>query len=107
MRSRLRKLHLDDQAFTWKADVQPAPGRRRVRVRVWAAEAGKNGRALQADLTVRPGAERDPYAFPEADEVRVLIRYALANGWVPATRGGTHLLSAASAVGLPDFVLVT
>jgi hypothetical protein len=104
MRSRLRKLHVDGAAFTWKADILAGP--RRIRVRAWGAEAGKNGQALQADLAVRPGADRDAYAFPEADEVRVLIRHALANGWVPATRGGTYLLTSVSQVTLPDFTLV-
>jgi hypothetical protein len=62
MKSRLRRLQVDGQAFTWKAGIVPGP--RRIRVR------------------------------------------ALANGWVPATRGGTYLLTPVSQVTLPDFTLV-
>lgn len=106
-RSRLRTLHLDGREFTWKADVRAAEGprRRAVRVRAWGAGAGKNGRALQADLVARPGLEPDAYPFPEAEDVRALIRCALDGGWEPATRGGTFLLGSASEVALPKFLI--
>lgn len=94
MRSRLRTLHVDEQRFTWKAEIQR--GDRRIRVRVWGA--GKTGRALQADLLSR---DPETYAYPTADDVRALIRYALANGWQPGSIGGTFPIPASAAVHLP------
>lgn len=112
MRSRLRKLHIDGREFTWKADIGSAPrpggrGLRHIRVRVWGA--GKNGRALQADLVERPGSttRSDPetYPYPVADDVTTMIRYALTAGWTPETLGGTFRLTSAATLALPNFLI--
>jgi hypothetical protein len=106
MKPRLRKLHLDGREFTWKADIRAAQGpdayrHRCVRVRVWGA--GKNGRALQADLIERPGMET--YAFPSAEDVRALASYGLLAGWTPESVGGTFRISAAAEFELPGFAV--
>ncbi|RZU52338.1 hypothetical protein EV385_4196 [Krasilnikovia cinnamomea] len=110
MRSRLRKLHVDGREFTWKAGIRAVRGsdgdrRRCIRVRVWGA--GKAGRALQADLIEHPppasGAEA--YSYPTAEDVRVLVRYGMLAGWMPAAAGGTFRVSSTADLALPGFAI--
>ncbi|GAA2195016.1 hypothetical protein GCM10009848_61130 [Micromonospora lupini] len=110
MRSRLRKLHVDGRTFTWKADIRDAfeaDGRHRcIRVRVWGA--GKNGRALQADLTEWPHPPTpwdERYAYPTAENVRELARYALSVGWTPEAVGGTFRITSGAKVALPGLAV--
>jgi hypothetical protein len=85
MQERLRRLHEEGREYTRRAEIRCGPGPREVRVRVWGA--GKNEQALQADL--HPA---DEWGYPEAAEVRALIRAGLTRGWNPETRGGTFTL---------------
>ncbi|MGW0215147.1 integrase [Micromonospora chokoriensis] len=125
MRSRLRRLHIDGREFTWKADIRSAPGpdgrlHRYIRIRVWGA--GKNGRALQVDVTERPYSlptvasgdqyvETDvhgsveTYPYPTAADVRVLVRYGLSTGWAPGAVGGTFLVMSSAELDLPGFLV--
>lgn len=110
MRSRLRKLHIDGREFTWKADIRDAPGpdgrhHRCIRVRVWGA--GKNGRALQADLTEwpLPASWEEKYPYPTAENVRALATYAMVFGWMPEAVGGTFRITSAAELGLPGFAI--
>ncbi|GAA4578674.1 hypothetical protein GCM10023176_55010 [Micromonospora coerulea] len=125
MRSRLRKLHIDGREFTWKAGIRSASGpdgrlHRCIRVRVWGA--GKNGRALQVDLTERPHpastvalthryvetdvhGSGETYPFPTAADVRVLVRYGLIAGWTPEALGGTFQVTSAAGLELPGFAI--
>ncbi|BCJ57612.1 integrase [Micromonospora endophytica] len=125
MRSRLRKLHIDGREFTWKADIRCVSGpdgrlHRCIRIRVWGA--GKNGRALQVDLTEKPYsaptvASGDQYVetdvhgsgetcpFPTAADVRVLVRYGLITGWTPEALGGTFQVTSAAELELPGFTI--
>ncbi len=115
MRTRLRELHASGRAFAWKASIGCAPGsgdcHRCIRLRVWGA--GKNSRALQADLlsTTWPapqGACASDAAYPTADDVRAVISYGLAHGWDPNARGGTFLLTErehAHALELTSFLV--
>ncbi|MEH1167054.1 integrase [Micromonospora sp. CPCC 205539] len=110
MRSRLRKLHVDGREFTWKADLRDTSGvdgrlYRCIRVRVWGA--GKNGRALQADLTEwpYPAHWEEKYPYPTAENVRELARYAISIGWAPEAVGGTFRITAAADVALPGFAV--
>ena len=115
MRTRLRELHASGRAFAWKASIGCAPGpgdcHRCIRLRVWGA--GKNSRALQADLlsTTWPapqGAWASDAAYPTADDVRAVISYGLAHGWDPDARGGTFLLTErehAHALELTSFLV--
>lgn len=110
MRSRLRKLHIGGHEFTWKADIRDASGpdggiRRCIRIRVWGA--GKNGRALQADLTDRPqpAPGEETYPYPTAENVRALARYAMSVGWTPEAVGGTFRITSAAEVDLPGFAI--
>jgi hypothetical protein len=71
MKSRLRKLHIDGQEYTWKADVRAAPGtdgrrHRCIRIRVWGD--GKTSCALQADVieNFRQGQTEESYPYPVA-----------------------------------------
>ncbi|MEU2615320.1 integrase [Micromonospora sp. NPDC007271] len=124
MRSRLRKLHIDGREFTWKADIRTAPGpdgrlHRCIRIRAWGA--GKNGRALQLDLTERPSAPAiaqgyqyietdvhgsgETYPFPTAEDVGALVRYAQKTGWTPDALGGTFRITSAADLALPEFAI--
>lgn len=121
MRSRLRKLHIDGQEFTWKADMRSASGpdgrlHRCIRLRVWGA--GKTGCALQVDLTERPTfasgyrhvetdvhGSGETYPYPTAADVRVLVRYGLGAGWTPETFGGTFQITPAAELELPGFAI--
>jgi hypothetical protein len=108
MRSRLRRLHIDDREFTWKADIRAVRGpdgrhHRCIRVRVWGA--GRNGRALQADLVERPlpAAGEETYPYPSAENVRALIGYGIRAGWMPDAVGGTFCVTSAAELALPGF----
>lgn len=112
---RLRTLRIGSRAFTWHATIHHVAGsgdcHRCLRVRVWGA--GKNGRALQADLLSgtwpsRWGSCCTDTAFPASGAVKILIRYALGHGWDPELRGGTFLLSEAdhdAEFTLPGYLL--
>ncbi|MCR6481958.1 hypothetical protein M8542_03935 [Amycolatopsis sp. OK19-0408] len=113
MRTRLRKLRAGDRDYTWRATIGSVRGdgvdvHRCVRVRVWGA--GKNGRALEADLLSKATsvgwtpADTDG-SYPAAGDVRRLVDHALALGWDPGLRGGTFRLTEAHGVELPDFLL--
>lgn len=126
MRSRLRKLHIDGREFTWKADIRSAPGpdgrlHRYIRIRVWGA--GKNGRALQVDVTERPYSlptvasgdqyvetdvhgSGETYPYPTAADVRVLVRYGIRAGWAPEALGGTFRVTSPGELELPGFLLI-
>lgn len=113
MRRRLRKLRIGERDFTWRADIRSVAGdgvnvHRCIAVRVWGA--GKNGRALTADLLSRslgggwtPAATDD--AYPTSGDIRVLIEHALALGWDPEIRGGTFPLTEESGIELPGFLI--
>ncbi|MFG2058111.1 integrase [Micromonospora sp. NPDC048930] len=107
MRTRLRRLHVDGRAYTWRAVITAATGpdghyHRIVRVRVWGA--GKNGCALQADLVERyDGPETYPY--PGAEDLRALIRYGLRAGWAAGAVGGAVVLREGSGPVLPRFAV--
>lgn len=114
MRTRLRKLRTGGREFVWKADIRHVLGERDchrcIRVRVWGA--GKNSRALQADLLSKTwgspwGACAADGAYPERGDVRVLIEHALAYGWEPDAVGGTHFLTEQehTTFELPAFLL--
>ncbi|MBA9003504.1 integrase [Thermomonospora cellulosilytica] len=115
MRTRLRRLRVDGREFTWKADIRHVPGsgdcHRGIRVRAWGA--GKNGRALEADLLSASwpapwGACATDGVYPTPADVRRIILYALEHGWDPDLRGGTfHLTEAehAAAFRLPAFLI--
>lgn len=81
----MRRLHADGREYTWRAEIRHVSGVRGVRLRAWGS--GKNGQALQVDLS-----SADEWFYPEADEVRALIHDGLASGWQPAARGGTFTL---------------
>ena len=107
MRERLRKLHVGDAAFTWKAEIRAARGadgrrHRYIRVRVWGA--GKNGCVLQADLLESPGDKT--YAYPSAAIVRRLVAWGLAAGWTPGKLGGTFVVSPADDLVLTGLTVV-
>ncbi|WP_176985068.1 hypothetical protein [Asanoa ishikariensis] len=111
----MRRLHFGGQSFTWRARIRCVQGNgachRCIRVRAWGA--GKTGRALQADLLSAtwppPWGECDgDDAYPTASDVRATIGYALENGWPPAARGGTLVLTEhehGDRFGLPGFLL--
>ncbi|MEV7549389.1 hypothetical protein AB0N89_07180 [Amycolatopsis sp. NPDC089917] len=113
MRKRLRTLRIGERAYTWRATIGQVDGdgvdsRRCVRVRAWGA--GKNGRALEADLLSKamsvgwtPAATDGSY--PEPADVRFLIESALALGWDPGALGGTFRLTEEHGVELPGFLL--
>jgi hypothetical protein len=44
-------------------------------------------------------------AYPVSADVRALVAYALEQGWRPAERGGTYVLSERVDVTLPGFLL--
>ncbi len=99
----------------WRAEIRHVSGEgdchRCIRVRIWGA--GKNGRALQADLLSKSWGT--PWAacatdgsYPAPRDVRALVEYAMENGWEPEIRGGTFMLTEsehASALEVPDFLL--
>lgn len=85
MRVRLRRLHADGRAYTWRAEIRRVSEPREVRVRVWGA--GKNSQALEVDLR-----SADDFMYPEPAAVRTLIHTALTSGWDPSTKGGTFTL---------------
>jgi hypothetical protein len=97
----------------WSARIHHVAGERDchrcVRLRVWGA--GKNSRALQADLlskAVLPWGCATDSAYPTPADVRSVIDYALASGWDPDLVGGTFFLSErehASAFELAGFLL--
>ncbi len=113
MRTRLRTLRVGERDFTWRATIGHVAGdgvdlHRCVRVRVWGA--GKNGRALEADLLSKamsvgwtPAATDGSY--PAAADVRRLVEYALTIGWDPGARGGTCRLTEDHGLELPGFLL--
>ncbi|MFF5225730.1 integrase [Dactylosporangium sp. NPDC000521] len=110
MRSRLRKLHIDDLEYTWTAQIRAAPGpdgrqHRCIRIRVWGA--GRTSCALQADLIVRRqrATAEDEYPYPGAADVRALIEHGLRAGWIPQSRGGTFQVTSAAGLALPAFVV--
>lgn len=84
---------------------------RGIRLRVWGA--GKNGRALQADLLSKTppgpwGACATDAAYPTSGDVRAVVLYGLAHGWEPDAVGGTFLLTEAEHAGdfeLADFLI--
>jgi hypothetical protein len=112
MRERLRRLHVDDRAFTWKADIRAARGadgrrHRYIRVRVWGA--GKNSRVLQADLREVPNPAapgETTYEYPSAAIVRKLVTWGLAAGWAPDEIGGTFTATAAHGPALPGLAVI-
>jgi hypothetical protein len=101
--------------MVWRAEIQHVHGsgdcHRCIRVRAWGA--GKNSRALQADLLSLAwpapwGACATDGAYPTSADVRAVIDYALDHGWQPEVRGGTFVLSErehAARFSLPDFLL--
>ncbi|ONH22199.1 integrase [Pseudofrankia asymbiotica] len=115
MRTRLRRLHVDGQAFTWRAGIHHAPGsgdcHRCIRVRAWVDD--KTRQALQADLLSLTwpapwGACTTDGAYPTLADVRAVILYGLAHGWQPERRGGTFTLTErdhAAHFTLPGFLL--
>lgn len=54
MRDRLRTLHAAGRRYRWVPTIGETTHdgmlKRTIRLRVWGGSAGKNGRALQADL---------------------------------------------------------
>jgi hypothetical protein len=112
MRDRLRRLHVDERTFTWKADIRAARGadgyrHRYIRVRVWGA--GKNGCVLQADMkeALDPAAPGETtYAYPSAAIVRRLVTWGLAAGWTPDKIGGMFPVSPAYGPALPGLVVI-
>lgn len=115
VRTRLRKLHTGGRDFVWKAQICHVTGdsdcHRCIRVRVWGA--GKNSRALQADLLSKSwgspwSACAADGAYPAPQDVRSVIDYALTHGWDPDLVGGTVVLSEsehASRFELAGFLL--
>jgi hypothetical protein len=110
MKSRLRKLHIDDREYVWKADVRAAAGpdghrHRCIRIRVWGGD--KTSCVLQADVTERsrPTQTEESYPYPTASDVHTLIDHGLRTGWAPATRGGTFQITSGADVALPGLVL--
>ncbi len=113
VKERLRKLYVDGREFVWRGRIHHVAGERDrhrcVRVRVWGA--GKNSRALQADLlskAVLPWGCATDSSYPCPKDVRTVIDYALTHGWEPGLTGGTFFLSEsehASAFELADFLL--
>ncbi|SCF27707.1 hypothetical protein [Micromonospora chokoriensis] len=80
---------------------------------------GKNGRALQVDVTERPTVasggqyvetdvhgSRETYPSPTAEDVRVLVRYGLRAGWAPEALGGTFPVTPPAEPDLPGFVII-
>ncbi|WP_433378376.1 integrase [Actinoplanes sp. CA-142083] len=108
MRIRLRRLHIGERAFVWRAEIGHVEGssdcHRRIRVRVWGG--GRNGQALQADLlstawgTPWTACATDG-SYPTSGDVRALIDFGLAHGWEPDRRGGTFVLPEESGFALP------
>jgi hypothetical protein len=80
-------------------------------LRVWGT--GKNGRALQVDLLSKTppgpwGACATDDAYPTSGDVRAVIEYGLAHGWVADAIGGTFLLTErehAAAFELTGFLI--
>jgi hypothetical protein len=112
MRNRLRKLHFEGREFTWAAEIRAATGadgrrRRSIRVRIWGA--GKNGCALQADMTEFPvptTPDETTYAYPSAAIVCRLVASGLAGGWAPEKVGGVFRLGSATGPVLPGLALI-
>jgi hypothetical protein len=86
--------------FVWKADIVHVSGERDchrcIRLRVWGG--GKNSRALQVDLLSKSwgsawGACTVDGAYPQPQDVRAVIDYALSHGWDPRHIGGTFVLT--------------
>ncbi|WIY00178.1 hypothetical protein QRX60_39970 [Amycolatopsis mongoliensis] len=113
MRTRLRHLRADDRDYTWRATIGSVRGdgaelHRCVRVRVWGA--GKNGRALEADLLSKAtSAGWTPAAtdgsYPASGDVRRLVEHARALGWDPGACGGTFRLTEETGPELPGFLI--
>ncbi|WP_432109500.1 hypothetical protein [Streptomyces sp. AA1529] len=100
MSSRLRRLVVDGREFTWSGRILQVAGERDchrcVRLRSWGA--GRNSRALQADLLSRavlPWGCATDSEYPHPADVRKVIEYALSRGWDPVPAGGTFFLSEA------------
>jgi hypothetical protein len=113
VRTRLRHLRDGDRDYTWRATIGSVRGdgvdvHRCIRVRVWGA--GKNGRALEADLLSKaksvgwtPAATDGSY--PASGDIRRLVEHALAAGWDPDARGGTFRLAEETGLELPGFLI--
>jgi hypothetical protein len=106
-------LRVGERDFTWRANIGQVPGdgtdlHRCINVRIWGA--GKNSRALEADLLSKDmGSGWTPAAtdgsYPSAADIQRLIEHALTRGWEPDTRGGTFLLNESHEVELPGFLI--
>ena len=105
-------MWIDGRSFVWRAEIRCVPGsadcHRCVRVRVWGA--GKNGRALQADLLSMAwpapwGACATDGAYPTVSDLRAVVGYAIAHGWDPMLTGGTFALAESDDFALPGFLL--
>lgn len=113
MRTRLRRLRAGDRDYAWRATIGAVSGdgvdlHRCLRVRVWGA--GKNGRALEADLlSTATSAGWTPAAtdgsYPASGDIRRLVEHALILGWDPDARGGTFLLTEENGLELPGFLI--
>lgn len=113
MRTRLRRLRVGERDFTWRATIGHGDGdgvdsHRCVRVRVWGA--GKNSRALEADLLSTamsvgwtPAATDGSYPTPA--DVRCLAEHALTLGWDPDAVGGTFRITERHGWELPGFLI--
>jgi hypothetical protein len=113
VRTRLRTLRVGERTYPWRATIGQVAGdgvdvHRCIRVRVWGA--GKNGRALEADLLSKatcvgwtPAATDGSYPAPA--DVRRLVEHALTLGWDPAAVGGTLRLTEDHGLELPGFLI--
>jgi hypothetical protein len=115
MKTRLRTLQIGARRYAWMARIRHASGEhdchRAIRLRVWGN--GKNSRALQVDLLSNTppgpwGACVTDSAYPTSGDVRMVVEYALVNGWDADEVGGTFVLTEsghASAFELRDFLI--
>lgn len=97
--------------FRWQARILHVRGEgdchRCVRVRVWGA--GKNRRALQADLLSNayglPWGCATDTSHPTPADLEALIGYALGHGWDPEAPAGTFFLTETEHdLALEDFL---
>lgn len=100
----MRRVNAGGRTFVWRAEIRCVKGdgdcHRCIRLRVWGA--GKNSRALQADLLSKTwpsqwGARAADGAYPDAADVRAVIALGIGLGWDPDAVGGTYLLSEGAA----------
>ncbi|MEV6828507.1 hypothetical protein [Amycolatopsis sp. NPDC051102] len=113
MRRRLRTLRVGERDYTWRATIGHVAGdgdevHRCIRVRVWGA--GKNSRALEADLLSKAVGDGWPAvatdgSYPAPADVRCLVAHALTAGWEPAAPGGVFRLTEAHGLELPGFLI--